>query len=79
MLGVTGNAAKPCLSGRLSHGWVAPWCSLVILSWHTVLMPPVLMGTFHSCISSHLSLSSVLLYWKKSLWESCRDRGAFMK
>lgn len=58
-----------------------PWLggSLVILSWHTVLMPPVLMGTFHSCISSHPSLSSVLLYWKKSLWESCRDHGAFMK
>lgn len=46
-----------------------PWLggSLVILSWHTVLMPPVLMGTFHSCIIL-IHLSQVFYYIGKNLF-----------
>lgn len=54
MLQVTGNAAKPCLSGCFSHGWVAPWCSLVILSWHTVLS--------HQCSWERFTPASVLIH-----------------
>lgn len=61
---------NPCLSGHLSHGWVAPWCSLVILSWRTVLMPPVFTGTFHFCQFSSISLKCFIILEKISLGES---------